>query len=290
MEPLLSTSFGNRLAPADRLPSFPARHDVRGCDGPLYKPTLKIESYVNNLIKDRQAIFPACLALATIALLSILPIAEAASSSTSTASAGFAAYSVQVTRAGAAQSAAVNESVKPTSVPGKSVVQLTVQGASSNFTYSHIVNSSSTLFPYLPAISNENYSYSGKNYSVTAKISQQGTSQVTFKGKSYTVTNYALSAKVTSTKGSETYTGTISAFPSDLVYSATLQANQTRASATLTATSLSLDAVGTAAPLQAASAGIGISLAVGAIALSLGVKMRRKQGAAGTSNPDHWVD
>jgi hypothetical protein len=230
------------------------------------------------------------LVLATIALLSILPIAEAASSSTPGPSAGFAAYSVQATQSGATQTAAVNESVKPSSTAGKSILQVTVEAASSNFTYSHVVNSSSTLFPYLPAISNENYSYSGKNYSVTAKISQQGTSQVTFKGKTYTVTNYALSAKVTSTKGSATYTGAISAFPSDLVYSATLQVNQTRVTATLTATSLSLDAVGTAAPLQAASAGIGISLAVGAIALSLGVKMRRKQRAPGPSKPDHWVD
>jgi len=227
--------------------------------------------------------------LAAISLFAILPIAEAANSSASS-STGFAAYSVQVTQNGSSRNLAVNESVKPSSSPGKSILTITVEAASSNFTYSHVVNSSSTLFPYMPAITNQTYTYAGKNYSVTAKITQQGTSQVAFKGKTYTVTNYAFSAKVDSAKGSRTFAGSISAFPSDLVYSASVKANQTLATATLTATSLSLNAAGTAAPLQAASAGLGISLAAGAIALSLGARMKRKQETDGASKPDHWVD
>ena len=184
----------------------------------------------------------------------------------------------------------MNESVTPSSSPSESIVLLTVEGTQSNFTYSRAVNSSLTLFPYLPAISNQSYSYSNSSYTVSAKISQQGTSQVTFQGKAYTLTEYAFSADVASANGSRTITGTISAFPSDLVYSATAQANSTSVAATLTATSLSLSA-GTAAPaLQAASAGIGLSLAAGAVALSLGVRMKRKQAPAGPSNPDHWVD
>ena len=153
-----------------------------------------------------------------------------------------------------------------------------------------MVNSSLTLFPYLPAISNQNFSYSGKSYSVTAKISQQGTSQVTFQGKAYTLTNYAFSADISSTNGSGTISGTVSAFPSDLVYSATAQANSTSVAATLTATSLSLSGATPAPALQAASAGIGLSVAAGAVALSLGVRMKRKQAPSAPSNPDHWVD
>lgn len=228
--------------------------------------------------------------LVALSLFAILPLAQAATSSAA-ATTGFAAYSVQATVNGTSHSASVNENVKASSTPGKSILTLAVEAASTNFTYSHIVNSSATLFPYLPAISNQNYTYSGKGYNVTAKISQQGTSQVTFQGKTYTVTNYAFSAKVDSAKGSKTYAGTISAFPSDLVYSAAVQTDKSHATITLTATSLSLDATGAATqPVQAASAGLGISLAVGAVALSLGVRMKRKHGTAGSARPDHWVD
>ena len=64
---------------------------------------------------------------------------------------------------------------------------------------------------------------------------------MTFQGKAYTLTDYAFSADVASANGSRTITGTVSAFPSDLVYSVTAQSNGTSVAATLTATSLSLD-------------------------------------------------
>ncbi len=231
------------------------------------------------------------LLLATISLLAVVPVVQAASTSSSTSpSSGYAAYNVQATFNGTTRAASVNESVTPSSSPGESIILLTVEGTQSNFTYSHVVNSSLTLFPYLPAISDQNFSYSGKSYSVAAKVSQQGTSQVTFQGKAYTLTDYAFSADVSSSNGSQSIAGTISAFPSDLVYSVTARANSTSVSATLTATSLTLTTASAAPALQAASAGIGLSLAVGAVALSLGVRMKRKQAPAGPSNPDHWVD
>jgi hypothetical protein len=231
------------------------------------------------------------LMLASIALIALLPLAQAATTTGSaSASSGYVSYGVQVTRNGTTHSISVNESVTPSSSPGKSVLLLAVEAASSNFTYSHFVNSSSMLFPYLPTISNESYSYSGKNYSVTASISQRGTSQVSFQGKAYSMTNYDFSANVVSAKASRTISGSVSAFPSDLVYSVTAQVNNTRVAATLTSTSLPLSTVGTAPALQAASAGLGLSLAAAAVALSLGVRMKRKQGSAGPSKPDHWAD
>jgi len=231
------------------------------------------------------------LLLAVLSLLTVLPVVQAANtSSSSSPTSGYAAYSVHVTQNGTARTIAVNESVTPSSNAGKSILLVTVEAASSNFTYSHIINSSSALFPYLPAIANESYSHAGKSYNVTASISKQGTSQVTFQGKAYTLTNYAFSAKIDSAKGSRTISGSVSAFPSDLVYSASAQVNKTSVVATLTSTSLPLGVLAAAPALQAASAGLGISLAVGAVALSLGIRMKRKHGPSGSSKPDHWVD
>jgi hypothetical protein len=232
------------------------------------------------------------LMLAAVSLLALVPLAQASTTTGSASpSSGYAVYNVQVTQNGTTRAASVNESVTPSSSPGESIVALAVQGTQSNFSYSHVVNSSLALLPYLPSISSQNFSYSGKSYSVTAKISQQATpSQATFQGKAYSLTDYAFSATVASANGSGTITGTVSAFPSDLVYSVTAQANGTSVAATLTATSLPLSGAAAAPALQAASAGVGLSLAAGAVALSLGVRMKRKQAPAGPSNPDHWVD
>jgi hypothetical protein len=231
------------------------------------------------------------LVLAGISLLAVVPLVQAATAaSSSSPSSGYASYGIVVTQNGATRSVTVNESVAPSSSPGRSILVLTAEAASSNFTYSHVVNSSSSLFPYLPAVSDQNFTYSGNSYSVSAKISQQGTSQVTFQGSSYSVTNYAFSADIVSANGSTSISGTVSAFPSDLVYSVSAQTTNAGVSATLTSTSLALTAGAAAPALQAASAGIGISLAVGAVALSLGVRMKRKQASSGSSNPDHWVD
>jgi hypothetical protein len=235
------------------------------------------------------------LSLATISLLALVPLVQAAStvgssSSSSSPSTGYAAYSIQVIQNGTSRTVSVNESVTQSSTPGRSIIVLAVEAASSNFTYSRFVNSSLTLFPYLPAITGQNYTYSSKSYTVTATISQQGTSTVTLQGKPYTVTNFAFSANVASTNGSRTISGTVSTFPSDLVYSVSAHANSTGVAATLTSTSLTLSSAAAAPALQAASAGIGLSLAAGAVALSLGIRMKRKQGPGVPSNPDHWVD
>ncbi len=230
------------------------------------------------------------LLLAAVSLLAVVPLAQASTTGSASPSSGYVVYTVQFTQNGTVRAASVNESVAPSSSPGESIISLAVKGTESNFTYSHVVNSSLTFFPYLPTISNQSYTYSGKSYSLAASISQQGTSQVTFQGKPYTLTNYSFSARVSSTNGSGTVRGTVSAFPSDLVYSVTAQANSTSVTATLTATSLSLSGASAAPALQAESAGVGLSIAAGAVALSLGVRMKRKQSSAGTSAPDHWVD
>jgi len=242
----------------------------------------------------------AALILASLSLLALLPMASAATTTTySGPSSGSVTYAVTANGNGTTEAATITETITPSSTAGQSILSLassltlnlpSMSPSSSNFTYSHDINSSSAMFPYLPAISGTNYTYSGKNVTIAAKISQSGTSQATFQGKAYTMTDYSFSLAITTTNGTQTVTGTIAAFPSDLVYSFTGTANSGTIQATLTSTSLPLTAGQAAPALQAASAGIGISLAVGAIALSLGVRMKRHSGTAGTANPDHWVD
>jgi len=229
--------------------------------------------------------------LAVLFLFAALPAVQAASTTASpSTSQGYVLYGVQVTGNGVQRTLSVNESVTPSSTSGKSILFLSVEAQSSNLTYSHAINSSLTVFPYLPAITSQNYSYSNTNYSVTAKISQQGTSQVSFQGKTYTLTNYAFSANVVSAKGTQAVSGTVSAFPSDLVYSVASKVNGTQVAVTLRSTSLSLTATAASPVIQATSAGLGLSLAGAAIALSLGIRARHKQRTSQSSKPDHWVD
>ncbi len=235
------------------------------------------------------------LLFALISLLAIVPPAQAATTTGSvpavgSSSSGYAVYSAQVTQNGTQHNFSVNESVTRSTNPGKSILLLAVDGTSSNFTYSHLVNSSLAIFPYIPAISSENFTYANKSYDVTAKISQRGTTEVNFQGKTYTLTDYAFSANIVSVRGSQTLSGNVSAFPSDLVYSFVSQINSTRIAVTLTSTSLALSTTSTSPVVQAASAGLGISLAAAAVVLSLGVKVRRKHQSEGRSKPDHWVD
>ncbi|MDA4117773.1 MAG: hypothetical protein OK455_05460 [Thaumarchaeota archaeon] len=232
------------------------------------------------------------LSLAVISLIAIVPIVQAASTTGGTSPPqGFVAYRIlTTTQNGVQRSLSLNESVAPGSNAGNSILSLSVEAASSNFTYSHVVNSSLTMFPYMPGITNQNYTYATKSYTVTARISQQGTGQVTFQGKSYTLTNYAITANIVSANGSKSVSGTVSTFPSDLVYSFGATFNSTQVAGTLTSTSLPLSTSSAGPAVQAASAGLGLSLAGAAVALSLGVRARQKQKTADPSKPDHWVD
>jgi hypothetical protein len=229
------------------------------------------------------------LVVAAISLLAFVPLVQAASTTTNSAASGSVTYSIQAVYNGTTKTATVNENVSPSSTAGESIMAVAVSGSASNFTYSRAVNSSLTMLPYLPAITNTSYSYSGKSYSVSMSIKEQGTSQVTFQGGSYTLTNYNFSATVTGPNGTRTVSGGISAFPSDLVYSASATSAGSSVTATLTGTTLPLGASSASPALQASSAGVGISLAIGAVALSLGVKLKSRPKAEGPK-PDHWVD
>jgi len=219
-------------------------------------------------------------------VLALTPTIEAVAASTS----GYVAYSVQVSSAGSNRSFSVNETVSPSSHQGQSLLTLVMQSASTNFTYSHLINSSLSVFPFMPAITNNSFTYSNDSYSVTARIVQAGTSQVTFHGAAYTLNDFAISASFTSAKASGNAAGKLSAFQSDLVYSVAFSSNSTAVAATLTSTSLPLQAGSASPSLQVATAGVGVSVAAAAVALSLGVRARRKGEQGEVQKPDHWVD
>lgn len=219
-------------------------------------------------------------------IFGLAPIVQANAASSS----GYVAYSVHVTSNGSQQSFSLNESVSSSSNQGESIVSLMVKSASTNFTYSHLVNSSLIVFPYMPAITNQSFTISNDSYSITARIIQSGSSQVTFQGKAYTSNDYAFYANFTKGESSGNASGNLRAFPSGLVYSVALLSEGTLATATLISTSLQLQASSAASSLQMASAGVGVSVAAAAVALSLGVRARRKTRPEAGPKPDHWVD
>lgn len=219
-------------------------------------------------------------------ILGLAPIVQTGEA----ASSGYVTYSVHASSNGSQQSFSVNESVSPSSNQGDSILSLVVESASTNFTYSHLVNSSLTLFPYMPAIANQSFTYYNDSNSITARIVQNGSSQVTFQGKVYALSDYAFSAKFIKGESSGNASGDLSVLPSGLVYSVALLSNGTLATATLISTSLPLQASSSSSSLQAASVGVGVSAAGAAVALSLGVRAKRKNRLREGPKPDHWVD
>ncbi len=158
-----------------------------------------------------------------IMILGLAPLAYASPASSS----GYVAYTVQVTSNGRQMTATANETITPGPRANQSIISLAISSASSNLTYSRFVNSSLALFPYLPAISNQNFTYSGKSYAVSARIARQGTAQVNFQGKAYTVADYAFSGGPDLKRLDQEHQREPRDFPSDLVYSVSSQFNGT---------------------------------------------------------------
>ncbi len=207
------------------------------------------------------------------------------------ASTGYVAYSFQFSHQGVTKSFNLNETVSATSSSGADSVLLKLSSESLNVSYSRSVNSSLLLFPYLPPITNQTFSYSRNSTSITASVVQNGTASVSFQGASYHLTTYTVSAQLSSKNGSGSVEASLASFPSGLLYSAKGRVNGTSTFAILlTATSLPLDAASSSTAAQVASVTIGGGAVVGALALSLGVRSKRKHRAQGESKPDYWVD
>ena len=270
------------------------------------------------------------------AVAAVVMLAVAAAGATQ----GTAVYRVQGSdlsaAAGTAGSSAstgsftVTETVSPGTNASFDTLLLAVAAHSGNFTYSRLVNASSEVQPFLPAITNQSFTYGENGTSVTASISSNGTVPLAFQGGTYTLTSYAYSLEITSampsfaglnltgmnltglnltsgeigslglasqtptlmaTNETTTLTGTVYAFQSGLVYSVKGEVKGVASfSITLLSTTLPLNTGGASAMMQAASLGVGAGAIGGALALGLGVRHRHQQKRTGEAKPDHWVD
>jgi hypothetical protein len=263
------------------------------------------------------------IALSTVALLMLL---GGAVGSVSAATPGFAAYKVQFASRGTSYSLIVNETVAATSNSSYDNLILSLTTGTWNSSYSRSINSSSDVSPFLPSITNQSFSYASASGNFTAGISKNGTLPLQFQGKSYTLTIYLLTAKAVYNGSTTALQGEVSAFPSGLVYSVSINMNypsfsglglqgmlgginpspfsipnglsaaltdQNTANVTLTliSTSLPLNAGSASTTAQVASIGIGAGAAVTALAVGLGVRHRGKQKeVVPEQKPEHWVD
>jgi hypothetical protein len=219
-------------------------------------------------------------------VLGLAPVVQTGSA----ASSGYVVYSVHASFNGSQRSFSVNETVSPSLSHGESILSLAVESASTNLTLSHLINSSLTVFPYMPVVTNQSYTYRNDSYSITARITQAGSSQVNFQGVTYTLSDYAFYANFTRGQSSRNAGGDLSVLPSGLVYSVSLLSEDTTVTAVLVSTSLPLQASSAAPDLQVASVGVGASVAAAAVALSVGVRTRRKKKPEAAPKPDHWAD
>lgn len=204
---------------------------------------------------------------------------------------GFVTYSVSIDSMTGQHSAVVNETVSSSNKAGFADLFLQVIGQEQNLTYSRLVNSSTTVFPYLSAITSQSISYSNATMSrIHLNVTSGGTEQITFQGASFTLSVYSFKASGTYRNMTYSATGSVSAFPSGLVYSADLSLQSGYGiHAVLTATDLQLSSPQTQ---SATAAYVGLGTGVGAILLVGALLLRRgsHQGPAQKEKPIHWVD
>jgi hypothetical protein len=228
-------------------------------------------------------------ALSTVAIfLLVASIAGVGYAATS----GFAVYSVNFTYHGVSRSLTVNESITPTSNQAFDQLVLKVMSASWNFNYSRSINSTLALFPFLPAVSNQTFSFANGQSRVSLAVARNGTSILAFQGGTYKLSTYTLSVNYATTNSTGSITGAFHTLPSGLLYSLNGSIDGTSSIAvTLLSTSLPLNAAGSSSSaLQAASAGIGAGAALSVVALSLGIRHKRQNSHSSDSKPDYWVD
>jgi hypothetical protein len=205
---------------------------------------------------------------------------------------GFAAYSVNVTYHGVSRSLTVNESITPTSNQAFDQLVLKVLSTGWNFNYSRSINSTLALFPFLPSVSNQTFSFARGQSRVSLAVARNGTSTVAFQGDTYKLSSNTLSVNYATANSTGSLTGAFYTFPSGLLYSLKGSVDGTSSiGVTLLSTSLPLNAAASSSStLQVASAGIGAGAALSVVALSLGIRHKRQNGHTSDRKPDYWVD
>lgn len=200
---------------------------------------------------------------AILSPLIVLPVAASSGGTTQ-----FATYNITLTNTTQTRSVVVNESITP-STNGMSDLALQLVSSMSNLSYSKLVNSTYAMFPILPTVGNQSFSYKTSNYSIAVSIAQTGMGTATVSGVSYATTDYAFSANA-SLSGSREFsvTGTLTALPSGLVDSALVVYNGATVQVQLVSTNLSLSSSSTtSSTMQTATIAGGASAIFGVGAL-----------------------
>jgi hypothetical protein len=121
----------------------------------------------------------------------------------------------------------LNESAQPTSQNGIVLVTANLLSTLRNFTYSRALNTSSfpEVFPYLPGIGNQSFSYHAYGISLALHFTNMGNSPIVFNGQTFQGTSYQVSVLATypSTTASVSTDGTIVTMPSGLIFSLQLE-------------------------------------------------------------------
>jgi hypothetical protein len=260
---------------------------------------------------------------AVIPVLALLALLIGAVGTVSAATPGFAAYSIQVSSMGVSHEIVVNASVSATSNAGYDKLVLGIVSGSTDLNYSRSINSSDDISPFLPAVTNQSFTYHSNGASLTLNIMKNGSVPLQFQGGNYKLASYALSATVQRNGTSKTISGTLLAFPSGLIYSvsfsvplsemlglptqgiaipgygagsnpfeslAGLPTGTATLSLTLLSTSLPLAGPSSSTTEQAASIGIGAGAAVSVLALALGVQYKKKHEPEELTKPEYAVD
>jgi hypothetical protein len=188
----------------------------------------------------------------------------------------------------------ITESVKPTGQPDFIDITLSLSSATSNFTYSKVVNSSSLplIFPYLPGLTNQSFSYSMQGISISASLVNTGQTPVTFNDIAYQATKYLVSFSATNSSIVISAEGNIVTMPSGLIYEVQLSFNQ-QSSAELTLISTDLDLnqpQSNIDPLGASILGGGVIVAVAIAAPTILKKLKRNKSNNQTKHNESKTD
>lgn len=199
-------------------------------------------------------------------------------------SAGYVQYSISITGFDdhlLLEDFLVTESVSPTGQPDFIEVALSLSSELTNFTYSRVVNSTSLpmIFPYLPGLTNQSFSYSMQGISISASLDNTGQTPVTFNDNIYQATKYLVSFSATNNSKTVSAQGNIVSMPSGLIYSVQLSFNQqSSVDLTLISTDLELNQPQSSVdPLGASILGGGAILAVAIAAPTIFKKIKRNK-------------
>ena len=199
----------------------------------------------------------------------------------------------------------LNESAKPTGQNGIVLVTVNLLSSARNFTYSRALNTSSfpEVFPYLPGINDQSFSYNAYGISLNLHLVNTGSALITFNGQSFQGTSYQATGSATYplTTASFSANGTIITMPSGLIYSAQLgSTNSYSVQMRLEETNLALIGPSNSSSLPIGIALVSLGLLGAAVFAAPSIFKRLKSkpaatpsspgGPAGEEKPPYWVD